>query len=143
MINVGYLRWKQGLQQRELAADVAAAQADATTGIADAADAQDTADTALETATEAQTKAVSVEQQAEALAATAGQVNAPSYSFAGSPLIIVFYCTTGGSTIHYKVNGSGGWNTYSTPVTLTAGDYIEAYATAGGLTDSGITRYDS
>lgn len=107
-----------------------------------AAAAQTTATTALAVATDASTKAVSVEQQAEALAAADGQVNTPSYYLAGNPLIVGFYCSTSGAAIHYRVNG-GAWSLYSSTVTITAGDHIEAYATKAATTDSGIVRYDA
>ena len=117
----GWTHWKAKLLLRERQAEAAAAQA-----AADAAAA--TADSST--------------QQAEALAAAAGAVNAPTYYFAGNPLIIGFVCTTSGATIRYRING-GAWNAYSSPVTLTIGDYIEAQGQKGGLTDSGITRYDT
>lgn len=148
-MNPGYATWKFNqlarLRESEAAAAQAAAdaaQSDATTGISDAATAQSTADSALALAETVEATADSSVQQTEALAAAAGQVNAPIYYFGGSPLIVGFTCTTSGATIHYRING-GSWNSYSSPLTLTIGDYIEAQGQKGGLTDSGITRYDS
>lgn len=53
-------------------------------------------------------------------------------------------CSTAASTIHYRVNG-GGYGAYTVPFTVNNLDYVEAYATAAGLTDSDVAgrSYDN
>lgn len=146
MINTGYLRWKLNQEQRAIETDVAAVETDVGTLQTDVTAVEGDVSTLQTDVTAVENDVVAVqdsaEAQTEALAAAAGQCNAPTFFFAGSVLTVGFYTTTASATIRYRVN-AGSWNTYSTPVTLTIGDYIEGQAQKGGLTDSGITLYDT
>lgn len=110
-MNVGYLRWKKNLELRSVTASVQTANS----------------------------VAASATQQAEALAAASGAVNAPTYVLYPYPTVTVveLSCTTPSSTIQYQIN-SGGYGAYSAPFQTNEGDLVEAYATAAGLTDSGV-----
>lgn len=111
MIKPGYLRWKQGLQIGEVSTIASTAVY--------------TADSAV--------------QQSEALAATAGQVNAPTYDLIpyATTTLITLTCSTPAATIQVKING-GSFSAYSSPFLANEGDTVLTYATAGGLTDSGV-----
>lgn len=143
-MNLGYQRWKTNLQLRAREAETAAAasaaaaaQSTANTGVADAATAQADVDALAVTV---ETVQASADAQTEALAAAAAVCNTPGYYTAPAPYVVGFYCTTSGAAIRYRING-GSWSSYSTPVTLTGGQYIEAQGQAGGLADSGLLRY--
>lgn len=107
----GYMKWKQ------------ARQISAVSTVANAASAT----------------AGSATQQAEALAAASGAVNAPTYTLAYYPswTVVTLTCTTPSSSIQYQIDG-GGYGAYSSPVTVYEGETLDAYATAAGLTDSGV-----
>lgn len=111
MIRPGYLRWKKNLELRSV---------------------ESTAQSAASVAT-------SATQQSEALAAASGAVNAPTYDLVPYPIgaAITLSCTTPASSIQYQING-GGYGAYTATFFADEGDTVEAYATATGLTDSGV-----
>jgi hypothetical protein len=124
------------------AADAAAAQGDADTGIADAATAQSTANTALALAENVEVTTEALAAVDSGVAAAAGRAVAPLYNLAGAGLHVSWYVPGPSDLIKYRVNG-GAWTTYTTTVVLTLGDTIEAYNQKSGLTDSLITTYDT
>lgn len=129
--------WKLRLQQRQQQEQITTVEADASQGITDAAAAQTDVD---ELAVVVESVQSTSDAQTEALASVAAIVNTPGYFNPVPPYQVGFYCTTGGATIRYRING-GGWSTYTGVITLTGGQYIEAQGQAGGLADSGILRY--
>ena len=76
--------------------------------------------------------------------ATSAQVATPAFSPAagayGSDQSVTISCATSGATIYYTTDGAT-WNIYSGPIAVQGNgtdELITAYATATGLTDSGV-----
>jgi hypothetical protein len=155
-MNPGYLAWRSRHQLRQQEADLAvvetdaaqaladaaAAQSDATTGIGDAATAQTTADTALSLAESVEVTTEALADVDAAVAVAASRAVAPLYSISGGGLTVTWYVPGPSDAVKYQVNG-GGYSTYTTPITLSPGDTIEAYNEKAPLTDSFVTSYDA
>lgn len=127
----GHQKWKFDQLLRSQQALVAAAQADADDAIEDIA------------SLEATTSGIAT--QTEQIFNAAGQVATPLVQIIpySAGLQILWTCTTPGHTLYYRING-GSWTAYSGSITLTIGQNSDAYATAGGLTDSEVSElYDT
>ncbi|MEY2500582.1 MAG: hypothetical protein QOI07_916 [Verrucomicrobiota bacterium] len=74
------------------------------------------------------------------------QVAAVEYNIAtgtlGSAITLGLSTTTGGSSIHYRLNG-GPWSNYSVPVPMSAGNTMDFYASAPGFADSDTDHFEN
>lgn len=60
-------------------------------------------------------------------------VSSPVISYDGFDTITIT-CETQGATIYYRLDRSGNYSTYSTPITINSDTYIETYSTLNGNT---------
>lgn len=66
-------------------------------------------------------------------------VAAPEITYDGFN-IITLSCTTTGASIYYKLNRTGNYALYSTPITISGDTFIETYAELGGQVSRTINR---